>query len=181
MKFKQITLRVGEKMPEEMFGNIHTSKFGCAWHNDTINIMVMDCQNDKEAEIFKKSRINFSVCRVQDIIFFVIKIKELGIEFDVPYNVNLTPLTLEDIEKGVNRIALYFLDDKGIIKGIRAMELVPGTIKKLADIFITEKEDLIIIEKEYHETIDRIYKRYPSPSDLLQREILNIKWRMDIQ
>ena len=179
METKKIfKFEVGEKFPEELM-NDKDAPFMCFWMNGSINIVIKDCREEKEAELFKNSEIKFSVCRVKDVVFFVSRIVALGLEFDVPFNINLAGLSDEELEKGISSVYLFFLDNNRIIKCMRCMILIPQISKRLTDIFLREKEDLNLSNEEYSKLLSEIYRRYKEPSELLEREVLRIIWRMD--
>lgn len=172
---KDIVLKVGSKIPSEIAGE---GRFMAAWWNDSMNLFICDCQNEKEAKIFKETKkIELSISRINEVLFFLVGIPELSLLIDIPYNVNLTPLEEENIKNGFSNLYIYFCSPTKTIQSIRGLHLTSDTQEKLGNLFLREFDSLTDDPQEYMNIVDKIYKRYPRLQDMEEREVMTIKWR----
>lgn len=175
-KFK---FEIGCKIPGEIINkNESNSPIIAMLLNNNMTFIISDCQNEQDAKDFKSSTIKFSVCRKEEVLFFVIDVKKINLEIDAPYNINFTPNTKEDMEQGIKNIYIIFTDNNNVIRAMRGMELVEKTSYKLADMFIRQLEDGPTDMTQYNQIVNNIYKNNPKPSDLLKYEIMNINWKL---
>lgn len=171
-----IEFKVGEFLPDFVCSDSST-QFSILWVNDSMHIFICDCQNDKEAAIFSKANIQLSLSKVKDIIFFIVEIPELSLSADIPYNVVMTPHSMEDVKKGFDKIYIVFCSTNKLIKSMRGITLMERTKDKITDYFIEEKENLTSDKDEYMKLVDDVYRKYPTPASLKERQIMYIKWR----
>lgn len=172
---REIVLKVGSKIPSEIEGE---GRFMAAWWNDSMNLFICDCQNEKEAKVFEETKkIELSILRINEVLFFLVGIPELNLLVDMPYNVNLAELKEEEIKNGISKLYIYFCSPTKTIKGIRGIHMTASTQEKLGNLFLREFESLTDDPQEYMNIVDKIYKRYPRLQDMEEREVMTIKWR----